>query len=79
MGCSFSKYWLKAVLMTAGFVHVALKFSFSVIQDMAGGILLLMTFGIRDSKHFPTPVVMAMQFPQMHLNLDLNCGKISIM
>ena len=26
--------------MTAGFVHAALKFSFSVIQDMAGGILL---------------------------------------
>ena len=39
MGPSFSIYWLKAVSMTAGFVHTALKFSFSVIQDMAGGIL----------------------------------------
>ena len=37
-----------------------------------------MTFGGHDSKHFPAPAVMAMQFPQMHLNLDLNCVKISV-
>ena len=40
MGPSFSKYWSKAVSMTAGFVHTAQKFSFSVMQDnLAAGIL----------------------------------------
>ena len=62
--------------MTAGFVHTALKFSFSVIQDMAGGILLHDFWCSRQQTLSRPAVVMAMQFPQMHINLGLNCVKI---
>lgn len=64
--------------MTAGFVHTAQKFSFSVIQDMAAGILSH-DFWCSRQQTLSRPVVMAMQFPQMHLNLGLNCVKISVM
>ena len=62
--------------MTAAFVHTALKFSFSVIQDMAGGILSHDFWCSRQQTLSRPAVVMAMQFPQMHLNLGFNCVKL---
>lgn len=61
--------------MTAGFVQTAVKFSLSVMHDMAGGILS-QDFEFSLQQTLSRPVCMGIQFPQTHLIRVTNNKKI---
>lgn len=57
--------------MTAGFVQTAVKFSLSLMHDMAGGILS-QDFEFSQQQTLSCPVCMGVQFPQMRLFKVIN-------
>lgn len=68
IGPLLSKYWLKAVSITAGLVQTAEKFSFSVMHAIPDGILS-QTLEFSRQQTLSRPVGIDTQFPQMHLHI----------